>query len=103
MPCGKDTLDVKKKPCDQKRIAKFSRDVLKGKVFGFARADIEVPDELYEKFSEMLLLCVVQEIPDRNIPEEMKLCKEKTFRKTVQGKKNYWVLLRQNRSFCTRP
>ena len=103
MPCGKDTLVVKKKPYDQKRIAKFSRDVLKGKVFGFAQADIEVPDELYEKFSEMLLLCVVQEIPDRNIPEEMKICKEKTCRKTVKGKKNYWVLLRQNRSFCTRP
>ena len=36
MPCGKDTLNVKKKPYDQKRMAKFSEDVLKGKVFGFA-------------------------------------------------------------------
>ena len=34
MPCGKDTLNVKKKPYDQKRMAKFSEDVLKGKVFG---------------------------------------------------------------------
>ena len=42
MPCGKDTL-----------IANFSRDVLKGKVFGFAQFDIEVPDEPYDKFSEM--------------------------------------------------
>ena len=46
MPCGKDTLIVNKKPFDQKRIAKFSRDVLKGKVFGFAQVDIEAPDEL---------------------------------------------------------
>ena len=30
MPCDKDTLIVNKKPFDQKRIAKFSRDVLKG-------------------------------------------------------------------------
>ena len=32
MPCGKGSLVVNKKPHDQKRIAKFSRDVLKGKV-----------------------------------------------------------------------
>ena len=62
MSCGKDTLVVNKKPFDQKRIAKFSKDVLKGKVFGFAQVDIEVPDQLYKKFSEMSLLFVVQEI-----------------------------------------
>ena len=48
MPCGKDTLVVNKKPFDQKRIAKFSKDVLKGKVFGFAQVDIEVSDKLYD-------------------------------------------------------
>ena len=77
MPCGKDTLVVNKKPFDQKRIAKFSKDVLKGKVFGFAQVDIEVPDELYDKFSEMSPLFVVQKILDRDIPEEMKIYKEK--------------------------
>ena len=40
---GKDTLVVNKKPFDQKRIAKFSKDVLSGKVFGFAQVYIEVP------------------------------------------------------------
>ena len=44
MPCGKDTLVVNKKPFDRKRIAKFSKDVLKGNVFGFTQADFEVPD-----------------------------------------------------------
>ena len=87
MPCGKDTLDVKKKPYDQKRIAKFSEDVLSGKVFGFAQVDIEVPDELYDKVSEMSPLFVVQEIPDRDIPEETKIYKEKTGRETVKGTK----------------
>ena len=62
-------------------------DVLKGKVFGFAQADIDVPDELYDKFSEMLPLFVVQEISDRDIPEEMKIYKEKSGRKTVKGTK----------------
>ena len=37
---------MNEKPCDQKRITKFPKDVLKGKVFEFAQIDIEVPDEL---------------------------------------------------------
>ena len=87
MPCDKDTLVVNKKPFDQKRIAKFSKDVLKGKVYGFAQVDIEVPGELYGMFSEMSPLFVVQEIPHRDIPKEMKIHKEKTGRKTVKGTK----------------
>ena len=77
LPCGKDTLVVNKKPFDQKRIAKFSKDVLKGKVFGFAQVDIEVPDKLHDKFSKMAPLFVVQEIPGRNIPELMKIYQKK--------------------------
>ena len=74
-----------------KKIAKFSENVLKGKVFGFAHGDIEVPDELYGKFSDMSPLLVAQDIPDRYIPKEMKIYKEKTWRKTVRDKKSYWV------------
>ena len=51
MPCGKDTLVVNKKPFGQKRITKFSEDILKEKVFGFAQVDIKVPDELYDKLA----------------------------------------------------
>ena len=93
MPCGKGTLVVNKKPFDQKGRFQgiFSWDVLKGKVFGFAQVDIEVPDELYDKFSEMPPLFVFQEIPDCDIPEEMKIYKEKTGRKTGKRTKNYWV------------
>ena len=87
MPCGKDTLVVNKNPYDQKRIATFSRDVLKGKIFGFVQVDIEVPDEFCDKFSEMSPLFVVQEILDCSIPEELKIYKEKTGRKTVKGTK----------------
>ena len=87
MPCGKDTLVVNKKPFDQKRIAKFSKDVLKGKVFGLAQIDIEVPDEIYDKCCEMAPLFVVQKIPDCDIPEEKKIYKEKTGRKTVKETK----------------
>ena len=59
----------------------FSNDVLKGKVFGFAQVEIEVPDELYDKFREMPLPILVQEVPDRDIPEEVKIYKEKASRK----------------------
>ena len=86
MPCGKETLVVNRKPYDQKGIAKFSKDVSKEKVFGFAQVDIEVPDEL-DQFSEMPPLFVVQEILDCAKPEEMKIYKEKTERKTVKGTK----------------
>ena len=103
MPCGKDTLVVNKKPFDQKRIAKFSKDVLKGKVFGFAQVDIEVPDELYDKFSEMSPLFVVQEIPDRNIPEEMKIYKEKTGRKTVKGTKKLLGVMKAKKILLYKP
>ena len=69
---------------DQKQIAKFSKDLLEGEVFGF---DIEVPEKLYDKFSEMAPLFVVQELPDCNISEEMKIYKKKTGRKTFIGTK----------------
>ena len=87
MPCGKETLVVNKKPFDQKRITKFSRHVLKGKVFGFVQVDIEVPDEVYDNFSEMPPLFVVQEISDCDIPEKMKIYQKKHGRKTVKGTK----------------
>ena len=87
MPCVKETLAVNRKPYHQKRIAKFSKDILKRKVLGFAQVDIEVPDKLYDRFSEMPPLFVVQEIPDCAIPEGMKISKEKTGRKTVNGTK----------------
>ena len=84
MPCGKDTLVVNQKLFDQKRIAKFSKNVLKGKVFRFVQIDIEVLNELCDKFSEMAPLFVDEEIPDCDIPEKMKIYKEKTGRKKMK-------------------
>ena len=42
-------------------------------------------------------LFVVQEIPDRNIPEEMKIYKEKTGRKTVKRTKKLLVVLKEKK------
>ena len=41
MPCGKDTLVVNKNSFDQKRIVKFSKGVLKGKVLGLHRLTLK--------------------------------------------------------------
>ena len=90
MPCDKDTLVVNKKPFDQKRIAKFSNDVLKGKIFGFAHVD---------KFSEMAPLFVVQEIYDRDIPEEMKIYQEKNWQKNSEGDKKVTGCLEGKKDF----
>ena len=87
MPCGKDKLTVIEKPYDKMQIQTFERNVLEDTYFGFAQVDIEVPHNLNEIFSEMLPLFVVDEIPDNCIPEEMKLYKKRTGRKTIKGKK----------------
>ena len=44
MPCGTEMVIVNNMSFDQKRIAKLSKDVLKGKFFGFAQVDIEIPN-----------------------------------------------------------
>ena len=103
LPCGKDTLVVKKKPFDQKRIVKFSRDVWKGKVFGFTQVHIEVPDELYDKLSEMSPLFVVEEILDCDIHEEMKIYKEKTGRKTVRRTKTWLGVMKAKKILLYSP
>ena len=51
------------------------------------QVDIKLLDEFNDKFREMVPLFVVQEIPDCDIPEEMKIYKEKTGRKTAEGTK----------------
>ena len=69
------------------QIQTFERNALEDKFFGFAQVDIEVPHNLKDKFSEMPPLFVVDEIPDNCIPEEMKLYKKLTGRKTIKDTK----------------
>ena len=58
------------------------------------QVNIDVPEELYDKFSEMVRLFVVQEIPDRDTPKEMKIYKEKTSRKIVKGTKKLLAVMK---------
>ena len=48
-------------------------------------------------------LFVVLEIPDYDIPEEMKIYKEKTGRKTVKGTKKLLDVKKAKKTLCTSP
>ena len=43
-----------------RKSRKFSEDILKEKISGFTQVDIAVPNELYNKFSGMVLLLVAK-------------------------------------------
>ena len=102
MPCGKDTLVVNKKPFDQKRIAKFSKDILKATLFVFAQVDIKVSDEFYDNFSEIAPMFVFQEITDCNIPEVMKTHKEKHWQKNSEGNKKLLGAMKAKKTLVQR-
>ena len=70
MPCGKEKHVKIKTPTSPYNIKVLTNKVLRNELFGFAQVDIEVPESLYEKFSEMAPLFVVDEIT--KVPEHMK-------------------------------
>lgn len=97
MLCGKETLVVNEKPHDQKRIANFSEDALERNVFEIVQFDIEVPDHLYVKFSEMTPLFLVQETPECNILKKMKACTKKSGREIIKGKKRLLAVMKEKK------
>ena len=50
------------------------------------QVDLEAPDELFDKYSKMAPVFLVQQIPDGNIFETMKVYKEKTGIRNSQRK-----------------
>ena len=67
-----------------RKSRKFSEDILKEKISGFTQVDIAVPNELYNKFSGMVLLLVAQGIPDSNLPEKIRMYKANAGKKNSQ-------------------
>ena len=78
MPCGKERLEQVSSPKSKRTIERLNNKVLNDSLFGFAQVDIEVPEELYDKFSEMAPLFVVGEISE--VPEYMKQYQKDTGR-----------------------
>ena len=84
-PCGKEKLFKVPTSESTHNLEVLTRGVQNGSLFGFAQVDIEVPTDLFEKFSEMSPLFVVQEIPDTQIPGHMHEYLRETGRKRIPG------------------
>jgi hypothetical protein len=84
MPCGKEKLIKVSEPTSRDEIDNLTKSVLDNSLFGFVQVDIEVPKNLYDKFSEMAPFFVVDEIPSKCIPDHMKEYQIKTDRKTTK-------------------
>ena len=104
MPCGKEKV-FKCNPGEKAERAKpeakpgqsserspeeqdeIIQNVLNDKLFGFFEVDIEVPDQLRDKFSEFCPLFVISEVSEEQIPQHMKDYKINTGRKMIKNNK----------------
>ena len=64
MPCGKEKVFK----CNPEEKDKLIQNVLNDKLFGFFQVDIEVPEQLLDKFSEFSPLFILSEVPEDQIP-----------------------------------
>ena len=61
--------------------------MLNDKRFGFFQVDIEVPEQLLDKFSEFSPLFILAEVPEDQIPQHMQDYKINTGRKKIKNNK----------------
>ena len=87
MPCGKEEYVEVIEPTNPQFIKETCEDVLSDDLFGFCQVDIQVPDNLKDKFEEFSPLFVVDSIPEELVPEHMKSYQKATDRKSVKGTK----------------
>ena len=100
MPCGKEKVfkcNPEAKPEQRpkgrsKALSSEEKDeliqnVLNDKLFGFFQVDIEVPEQLLDKFSEFSPLFILAEVPEDQIPQHMQDYKINTGRKKIKNNK----------------
>ena len=90
MPCGKEKVfkcNPEAKPDSSEEQDEIIQNVLNDKLFGFFQVDIEVPEQLRERFSEFCPLFVISEVPEDQIPQHMKDYKINTGRKMIKNNK----------------
>ena len=83
MPCGKEKVFK----CNLGEKDEIILKVLNDELFGFFEVDLEVPDQLRDKFSEFCPLFVISEVPEDQIPQHMKDYKINTGRKMIKNNK----------------
>ena len=83
MPRGKEKV-FKGNPEEKDKLI---QKVLNDKLFGFFQVDIEVPEQLLDKFSEFSPLFILSEVPEDQIPQHMHAYKINTGRKKIKNNK----------------
>ena len=83
MPCGKEKVFQ----ANPEEKDKLIQNVLNDKLFGFFQVDIEVPEQLLNKFSEFSPLFILSEVPEDQIPQQMQDYKINTGRKKIKNNK----------------
>ena len=83
MPCGKEKV-FQGNPEEKDKLI---QNVLNDKLFGFCQVDIEVPEQLLDKFSEFSPLFILSEVPEDQIPQHMQDYKINTGRKKIKNNK----------------
>ena len=83
MPCGKEKF-FQANPEEKDELI---QNVLNDKLFGFFQVDIEVPEQLLDKFSEFSPLFILSEVPEDQIPQHMQDYKINTGRKKIKNNK----------------
>ena len=83
MPCGKEKVFQ----ANPEEKDKLIQNVLNDKLFGFFLVDIEVPEQLLDKFSEFSPLFILSEVREDQIPQHMQDYKINTGRKKIKNNK----------------
>ena len=83
MPCGKEKV-FQANPEEKDELI---QNVLNDKLFGFFQVNIEVPEQLLDKFSEFSPLFILSEVPEDQIPQHMRYYKINTGRKKIKNNK----------------
>ena len=83
MPCGNEKVFS----TNPEEKDKLIPNVLNDKLFGFFQVDIEVPEQLLDKFSEFSPLFILSEVPEDQIPQHMQDYKINTGRKKIKNNK----------------
>ena len=83
MPCGKEKV-FQSNPEEKDELI---QNVLNEKLFGFFQVDIEVPEQLWDKFSEFSPIFILSEVLEDQIPQHMHAYKINTGRKKIKNNK----------------
>ena len=99
MPCGKEKV-FKGNPEEKDKLI---QKVLNDKLFGFFQVDIEVPEQLLDKFSEFSPLFIFSEVPEDQIPQHMQDYKINTGRKKVKNNKKLFGVMKAEKILLYSP